>query len=41
MARSSTKIHTGASSDTLQFDKHRAVTLNRINEATHNLTEIL
>jgi hypothetical protein len=40
MARLSTQIHMNTSSNTLQSDKHRAVNLNRINEAMHTTTEI-
>ena len=40
MARLSTPIHLGASSDTLQFNRHRAVNLSSINEATHTTNQI-
>lgn len=40
MARLSPQMDMNMRSHIMQSDKHRAVNLNRINEATHNPTEI-
>lgn len=40
MARLSPQMDMNIRSHIMQFDKHRAVNLSRINEATHNPTEI-
>lgn len=40
MARLTDQMDMDTSPNTLQFDKHRAVNLSRINEATHAPTQI-